>query len=269
MNDSSPSSSDNKLDWLLQKWSQEQQPSTEQLDSLCQRVQASLAASTDHDLSSPITKPNAPFALRAAVSGLALAASLLVCVTCYQLIKVQPPSHERTSDSNNNRHRMVVADFTNQKQLMEKLQAIYDQPLLWIAETGDKLQVEVDDPSTLDATASSDPWLLIRLAVERQSSSNADNSYSEKPLWQIDLVVRNEQTVRLTGTSNQSEQLQVWPCLTQDGLVMVDTQYESLGPVKTKSNQTNLMRTGSRTRLNSLDDEYALWQYVEVVEAKL
>ncbi len=72
--------------------------------------------------------------------------------------------------------------------------------------------------------------------------------------------------MNLTGRKQQVEGLFLWPYVGEDGLLMVDTSFKALGPFKTSGAQTNLVRRGSRTRLTKLDDQYALWQYVEVMD---
>lgn len=259
---------DNNLNRLLQQWSSEQQPSTEQLNALCQRVQSSLAST---DLSSSVVqaieqeksieRQRYSFASRVALTLLSLSAVVLICLTLWS--RSTKTEDVLLAGVEQGRESSEMVEFGHQKELIEKLQSFYAEPLMWIAESSEDVVVELGVVEL--ASDSTQPWLLIRLAVERRDM-NATEGANQKPLWQIDLAVRNEQTVLLTDPANLNGQINVWPCLTDDGLVMVDTRFTSLGPVMAQGNQTNIMRPGSRTQLNSPEDPYVIWQYVELVQ---
>ncbi len=92
---------------------------------------------------------------------------------------------------------------------------------------------------------------------------------ANQPNWQLDLAVRNQQTVNLMDRAQPDQQVMIWPTLTEDGLVMIDTRLDALGPLKADTNQSNLVRPGQPCRLLSGNRDYALWQYVEVVDGPL
>lgn len=266
MNDKSSSSPDDKLDRLLQNWAAEQAPADEVLDALCQRVLSTADQAKDQaGQAEPYRPTPAPQHDRAPryLFWLAVAASLMVVALVWNREADDPKQVPALAKTD----ARAPLDFTKQKQVMQKLLSIYDQPLVWVAESPDALQVEL--AQTSEQVDDQQPWLLIRLTVEPQRMETATSGLGEQseaePLWQMDLLVRSEQRVDLSGRKNLDEQLMVWPYMTEDGLVMIDTQFAGLGPMKTAGNQSNLVRPGSRTYLTSVNNQYAVCQYVDVI----
>lgn len=265
MNNKSSSSPDDKLDRLLQNWAAEQAPADEVLDALCQRVLSTADQAKDQSVQVVPYRPTpAPLHSRAPryLFWLAVAASLMVVALVWN--RGADPKQVPALAKTNARTRQ---DFTKQKQVMQKLLSIYDQPLVWVAESPDAVQVEL--AQTPEQVDDQQPWLLIRLTVEPQRMETTTSRLGEQseaePVWQMDLLVRSEQRVDLSGGENLDEQLMVWPYMTEDGLVMIDTQFAGLGPMTTAGNQSNLVRPGSRTYLTSVNNEYAVCQYVDVI----
>lgn len=266
MNDKSSSSPDDKLDRLLQTWAAEQAPPGEALDALCQRVLSTADQAKDYWVQVQPYRPTpAPLHSRAPryLFWLAAAAGLMVVAWVWNRGADDPKQVPALAKTD----ARTPLDFTKQKQVMQKLLSIYDQPLVWVAESRDALQVGL--AQTPDQVGGPQPWLLIRLTVEPQRTETTTSRLGEQsqaePLWQMDLFVRSEQRVDLSGGENLDEQLMVWPYMTEDGLVMIDTQFAGLGPMKTAGNQSNLVRPGSRTYLTSVNNQYAVCQYVDVI----
>lgn len=174
----------------------------------------------------------------------------------------------------------VLPDFTQQIRLIKKLQAAYQQPLNWFAETRDDIQVGLDDERS---EADGQPWLLIRISMSLPPESLAQADHDGPPVWQMDLAIRNEQVVQLASDTSGTQQLVVWPYLTEDGLVMIDTKFNLSVPLESdhasvtqrratahvQGNESLLVRPGLRTRLATVRGErgeYDLWQYVQVVD---
>ncbi len=270
--------SDKQLDTLLQGWSEKQQPSSAELARLCDRVQEGLRNQPVVVAATPGWEGQRALRSRKLLVTLgAVAASVVLGFVLWNRrpehaepafadagSKASPAESSVTFES-------MAADFSNQVELIGKLEAAYQQPVAWFAESSQDLEVELEENvSGSNQTNQPQTWLLIRLALEPQpdplvNRQPASAGPVHTPVWQVDMAVRDQQTAQLSSQDSAGEQIVVWPCLTQDGLVMVDTKFRLDGTQHTAGNQSHLMRPGSRTRLATVNGKYDLWQYVQVV----
>ncbi|MFO1066066.1 MAG: hypothetical protein U0892_19575 [Pirellulales bacterium] len=279
--------SEHPIDALLKEWADSQQPEARVFDALAGRIGA--AASKPADVSAEqaggaakveVARRFGRRALGTAATILALAASILIGIVLRHdgatnsqgtsLSESGKGAHVSTEPRFEWPQQIVRADFNRQRQLIEKLTSISKQPLAWLAETDEELQVEFEEVDEDSKLSTRQPWLLVRLAVERRpiERSDVDGAMTiadPSPFWQVDLAVHSEERVTVAGKNGTSSTVVLWTCMTEDGLVMVDTQYRLDGHPSATDNQTHLMRPGTRTRLAQLDEQYELWQYIDVM----
>ena len=149
-----------------------------------------------------------------------------------------------------------VASFgVNQSLVFEEMQRVFDQRLAWVAETGKDILLEVDSEETNPQA----PLLCIRLTLA--SKSNRDFGAEGGKVWEMDLIVRSEQTVRI-GTDDSNTQLVLWPFLTDDGKVLVETQFNLTVPNEINHRSTRLLSPGLSEEIGDVDASFVFSQKV-------
>jgi hypothetical protein len=255
-----PNDTPNPLDQLLRQSLERREPSHEHLADLTRRIQLELQSQTTSK--------------RTAVSGrhrpwskttLAVAASLLVGILFWRNSMVPPnqisnkpldasPPSVMLNDKVAS-PRPGVSFGVNQSLVFEEMQRVFDQRLAWVAETDQDILMEVDS----EKTDSQRPLLCIRLTLA--SKSNREFGAVGGKVWEMDLIVRSEQTVRI-GAGDSTTQLVLWPFLTDDGKVLVETQFNLTAPNEVNHRSTCLLSPGLTEEIGDVDASFVFSQRV-------
>lgn len=239
-----PNDTQDPLDQLLRQGLDHREPSDEHLAELTSRIQLELRSQTTSTRSAETVR------LRAWSGVLSVAASLLVGIFLWRNSTVPPNLNDKMVSPS-----PVAAFGVNQSLVFGEMQRVFDQRLAWVAETGQDVLMEVDS----EETETEGPLLCIRLTLA--SKSNSESGEEGRKVWEMDVIVRNEQTVRI-GAADSIPQLVLWPFLTEDGKVLVETQFNLTVPNETNHRSTCLLTPGLTEEQAVVDASFVFSQRV-------
>ncbi len=258
-----PNDPPNPLDQLLSRCLDRREPSDEHLADLTSQIQLKLRSQTT------ATRSSESFQLPAWSGILTIAASLLVGMFVWRNSMVPPTqissktfetSRQSVSFDTNAASPTAVASFgVNQALVFEEMQRVFDQRLAWVAETGQDILMEVDS----EESDSQRPLMCIRLSLA--SKSNSESGAVGRKVWEMDVIVRSEQTVRI-GTDESTPQLVLWPFLTDDGKVLVETQFNLAAPDGVNHRSTILLSPGLTEDQGVVDARFVFSQKVVLLK---
>jgi len=290
-----------KLNTLLQKWGQSHAPSPAADEVLRSRV---LAALREQEAPPPDGSPSllvadeiswtgAPHgaggvrprasslgsgALSSKTSWLVLAAAASVLVATalwsWSYVKrngsefVSAPAPKGSSGADTpppDFARLIEPQLQEKRTLLRESQRLFAGRVGWIAETGDRVRIDVvpdDAPGGLARQ-----WLAVRLVVTRHTSDG-----TECPVWSLDLISSSQQLVRLESDSPDGADVMLWNYTLPDGMIAVDARLDvpDADPaVRLQASYAGLQESGVPTALYSWTAggaEYEVYQTVTAMD---
>jgi hypothetical protein len=176
-----------------------------------------------------------------------------------------PPVAQRPSDtSSGNESRSSlpgpkVASGQNKSVLFQEMQRVFNHQLAWIAETKEDVLFEIDS----EPIAGHGPLMCIRLVLADNSSTST--SSNKQNVWELDVIVRSEQMVHIASAGTTPD-LVLWPYLTDDGQVLVETQINLPAPFGQQLIQTKLLSPDTEAVPGEIENHFVLTQSVVLLK---
>ncbi len=164
--------------------------------------------------------------------------------------------------------------FFAQSELAEKakvlaaMQDLFAGRLAWVGETGREVQLGL----LPDAAAGARPGLdrtraplAVRVVVLARPSGGA-----WKPIWQADVIARDEEVVDLAAQDARDGSLRLWMHALPDGAIAVDADLALKGAPCVRSAFSGIQQTGVPQRVfgsQTGDAEYQVYQTVAPLQA--
>ena len=191
-----------ELDRMLGQWAERRTCPDEHLAHLHERVSASLDDDMVQMLDElPVERKRVVRWRMVAVGSLAsLSAALLLLIT----FNVgwfggsdgndPPPEFAWLNDAQIEQKRVLLAE----------LDRLFDNRLAWAVETHDGLQLGLEENDAVDLQNAKP--LAVRVVVVSRKIGQRD----WRPIWEVDVMTRNEQVVRVTPDSDRQTQMAIW-----------------------------------------------------------
>jgi hypothetical protein len=157
--------------------------------------------------------------------------------------------------------RLPSSQLIAKARLLAAAEELFDGRLAWMAEDGRDVQLGLTDAAT--SSPSADP-ILVRMVVLVRKSGGKD----WKPVWEADLVTRDEQLVELVPRESQRSRLRLWTYTLPDGQIAVDSDLALAGALPIHSASSGVQQGGVPREVFSLrndDAEYRVYQTVAVL----
>ena len=249
----SPKDESNPLDQLLIRCAESRAPSDEHLELLTNRIQRELR---NH------VAPKQSFthrSFRTWAGILATAASIIIALTVWKYAATPLSQVVVKQNEAGLPQSSTTAFVSRQTALFGQLQSVFDQRLAWVAESSQDVLFEIES----DAIETKGPLMCIRLALATKPIE-ATTAEGQK-VWELDVIVRSEQTVRIGGIASSPE-LVLWPFVTDDGKVLVESQFNLPTPLGFQHSQTTLLSPDEQAEQGVLDPNYVLSQSVVLLK---
>jgi hypothetical protein len=270
-----------ELNELLRKWSESHASSPSDQERLRVRVAAALRGQEtrprDGSLCPHTSSPaSGPLSSKTAWLVFAAAASVLIAVALWSWSSVQrntgefasgpaPAGSSRPDTPPPDVARLAKSQLREKRTLLEESQRLFAGRVGWIAETGDRVQIDVvPDGGPAVPTGQ---WLAVRLVVTRHNSDG-----TECPVWSLDLISSSQQVVQLAGDSPDGADVTLWNYTLPDGMIAVDARLDvpDADPaVRLQASYTGLQESGVPNALHSWTAggaEYEVYQTVTAME---
>ncbi|MBI1311018.1 hypothetical protein GC176_06895 [bacterium] len=253
---------DDRLDELLSDWAG-QSVFSERLEILQQRILLSAAEARSVDsndvktASQPVREPgrwSAGFAV-------GVAATLLVSLCVFLAVEQRQLSIVATTD--------VPPEFTwlrgeqlqSKTLLLSELESLFDGQLVWLAESGDRVELGLDESAARIGHPGEANPLAIRVVVVRRERGRADWQVA----WAMDVTSPAEEQVRVTPRDANGDELRLWAYELPDGLIAVDCDVQLGGDHAFRSATTTLCKDGQPQEVAAVSQngvEYRVFQTV-------
>jgi hypothetical protein len=151
------------------------------------------------------------------------------------------------------------AQLIAKARLLAAAEELFNGRLAWMAEEGRDVQLGLTDAATLSQAA---PPIVFRLVILARKS----DTKNWRPIWQADLVTRDEQLVELTPGKSDKSQLRLWAYALPDGQIAVDSDLLFTGAIPIHSASSGVQQGGVPRQVFSLqndDGEYRVFQTVD------
>lgn len=230
---------DRQLDKLLQQWATKStSASAGRLANLNDRIVASLTESVEpsvlakqqHDQTAP-TQGHPVFQYRPANQG-RWASGFVVGVVVTTLLSaglVLLQSNRSVvlpvSDGPPEYAWLHKDQLQNKAVLLSEMEALFDRPLTWLAETDDRITFSLTEQSNQSTTVRDEDRLAVRVVVERRTAGSGD----WQPAWAMDVVSCSEEMISLNPQGTEGHQLRLWMYRLPDGMVAVDSEFQLPG----------------------------------------
>ena len=270
-----------KLEQLLRRWGESHAPSPIDEDKLRVRVMTALRGQEtpprDGMLAPHASSPaSRPLSSKTAWLIFAAAASVLIAMALWSRFSGHRNTGEFAAgpapgDSSGadtpppDVARLATSQLREKRTLLEESQRLFAGRVGWIAETGDRVQIDVvpeDGPAVPPGQ-----WLAVRLVVTRHNSDG-----TECPVWSLDLISSNQQVVQLADDSPDGADVTLWNYTLPDGMIAVDARLDvpDADPaVRLQASYTGLQESGVPKALHSWTAggaEYEVYQTVTAME---
>lgn len=270
---------DEKLNGLLQTWSDANTADETRLESLHQRIISSMGDVSPMDESSRASRQGmrtSDIGRRVAwekLSMIAMSAAavlllVLVVASLFRQNETTPQSAKRVEQRGlveGMPHKLAwisEEQMADKRALLDELSRVFDNRLTWVAEVGDQVRLgPVNEDQQADAATRP---LAIRVVLIRKTERDPVGT----SLWEIDLLTHNEQVVRVKPSDRSMPDLSLWAFVLPDGNVAIDTDL-SLPQVEEIRPKTSTVQTPGKPNVvyTHKDDqgEYVMYQMVSTL----
>ena len=113
----------------------------------------------------------------------------------------------------------------SKKLLLSEMKRLFNDRLAWVVESGDQLELSVDESAVNEQDVSSVEHFAVRLVVEHRNTSNDEWQVA----WEVDVITRQEEFIHIPAGKVSNQELTIWTCRLSDGAIAVDSQLRMLG----------------------------------------
>lgn len=261
---------DKKLDELLNHWA-EQSQSPERLSNLHDRIVSSLK-NPESLCKDKIASPRLPnhgvgrsrttstFVIGMAVTSLL---SIAIFLSRWNGFSVStavdlPPRHAWFQEE----------QIRNKSVLLTEMETVFDQPLVWLAETENRIEFGIDEfPEHQTADFDNVERLAVRVVVERRPYGKT----TWQPAWAMDVVSRSEDLIHVAPREANGNELRLWTYQLPDGAIAIDSEIRLSGLDSLRVETSRLHHDSDPVKIATLRNngiEYRVFQTVAVLMRK-
>jgi hypothetical protein len=258
-----------KLTPLLRQWAERQSLDEKAMETLRAQVVQQLQDSPGADLRLlPPAGRRSPLVGRVAWFSLGAAATLLIAAFLWPCRPVDQPAVETATSEDSSALALFSKPQLEEKAtLLSEMERLFANRLAWVAEDSGEVRIGV-------AGDGEKPSQGVPIAVRVVVVARKIGSLHWKPVWNVDVVTRGEQTVDITPPGHPGESFQIWALPLPDGMVAVDTNValNGDGSAATQSSSSGIQKadTPNRTfRLKKGDVEYEVYQTVSLLKDRV
>ena len=161
--------------------------------------------------------------------------------------------------------RLHEAQLMAKTRLLAAAEELFDGRLAWLAEDDRDVQLGLTDAANFPQDANP---IVVRLVVLARKSGSKD----WKPVWEADLVTRDEQLVELTPQKLEKSRLRLWAYALPDGKIAVDSDLVLTGGIPILSVSSGVQQSGVPRQVFSLqrdDAECRVYQTVAFLRKRV
>jgi hypothetical protein len=152
-------------------------------------------------------------------------------------------------------------ELAEKARLLAGMQDVFAGRLAWVGEAGREVQLGLL-PDAVSGARSLAP-LAVRVVVLARKSGGA----AWEPIWQADVIARDEEVVDLASQGARDGRLQLWMHALPDGAIAVDADLALKGARGMRSSFSGIQRTGVPQRVFSSQNEETEYQVYQTVAA--
>ncbi len=234
------------LNRLLRGWAEEHAPTAADVDLLTTRIMQATEAEPEAeswldsptDLSPTLPATQSWFGPVAALAVVAAAVIVLVVATMWRTgtHSASIPAVAKTREVPPPAAWLPDDQLRAKAVLLHEMESIYGCQLNWLAETDQRVQFDIEQR----VTARDDQVVAVRVVVQRRQLGRTQWELA----WEIDVVARNEEVVRLVPETAGMPQLEMWAYALPDGMIALDTDVQLDGSALVRSVTTVLQPDG-------------------------
>jgi hypothetical protein len=257
-----------RLDEVLEQWTQRHAPAASELERLTQQISAALAEGKP--LAAPGETQARPRAgARARMAGaLALTGTLAAGLLLTYLVATAPRRRGAKAPKDVPPTPFAMARFqqgqlAGKARLLAEAQRLFGGQLAWLAEADSQVQMGLTDDGPV-----SGPAVAVRLVLLRRH----DPTQPWTCAWSTDVIARAQEVVQWANPPDGPSRLSLWAYVLPDGLIAIDTAFELPGRAAVWSAASGLQAEGVPTLAHAVHDqgiEYQMLQTVAVVNEKV
>lgn len=231
------------LDKLLSQWAQDRAAGAQHLGELQDAVCSQAAHLGPANESPPPPGPRRPGRV-----ALGLAAMLLIGGAIALLLnspRIPEPERSladsRPSATPTKTQPIEPSQLADKARLFEEVDELFGHGIVWIAETGDDLDVRPSDDPRSDAPAEpKSPPVMVRVTVMSRPPGAADWQIA----WTVDVITRQEELVQWSPEQTAGVNLCFWTHLLDDGAIAIDSKLDMELPVRINSFYDGIQQPG-------------------------
>lgn len=261
------STPDEKLDGLLQQWADEPDD-LGRLDDLHDRIVSAAMSSAVHESQkvgliqkSSATRPtkaaSSTATSRIVVGSVAVAVLVMIIAVSSHNVGSAPSG----SDSVPQYARFSREQVREKALLLSKIDEVFDNRLLWMAETSNDLDFGLRETNETGTANADSDRLAVRIVVQRRSVGNSE----WQQFWAMDVVSRDEDFVTVSRRKNGNQQVQLWTYRLPDGAIAVECTLQLSGDNSLLAESSGLHRDSTPQQVVTTRDnkaEYRVFQSV-------
>jgi len=207
---------------MLVRWADEQRPGATDLDLLAGRIVEAVddeSASAASAGEPPVPAQCGPAPMGPATWFMLGIAALVILLLGF--LWLSEASHVgRTEVARSDNVPPAYAQWPDEQLhtkaiLLNEMESIFDRKLNWLAETGDRVQVDVESERSLR----NGQVLAVRVVIQRRPVGQREWTLA----WAIDVVTRSEELVLLRPGKTGEPQFELWAYALPDGMIALDT----------------------------------------------
>ena len=154
--------------------------------------------------------------------------------------------------------RFAAADIASRAEVLAGMERTFAGRLAWVAEHDDTVAVGLAD----DAVATAGHPVAVRLVV----LARRGRSSGWEPVWQADIVVRDEQVVDIAAGPQRDGRLRLWAHCLPDGAVAVDGELTlAARAVPLRASYGGVQKAGLPRRVTGDRSADVEWQVIQTV----
>jgi|694.fasta_scaffold25570_6 hypothetical protein len=246
-----PGRSDAAIDAVLRGWRRRQDDAADAAGRIG-RIAAAVRAADMTSAGTVVAVPSVRWGERTGWFAAGLAVAALVACVVWSVGRPDaavdwPPSV-----------RFAAADLAARSEVLAGMEQTFAGRLAWLAEHDDTVAVGL----ATDAVAPAGQPVAVRLVVLARRGAAAE----WEPVWQTDLVVRDEQVVDVAAGSHGDGRLRLWAHCLPDGAVAVDGELTlAARAVPLRASYGGVQKPGLPRRVTGDRAADVEWQVIQTV----